>query len=152
MNLVSSGQPPEHGHDGEGGDKHKWDHKELPFCHIQHHLGLSYEGEMSHNTIKSPREGDKEGNQLFGECRQAMGSWAGWGAAEPQGSGLSQGCLCPMSCHWPWRGSQIIVSYVMPFAPCFYLKIRIILRQVDLYRCYHPAGWGKQQWESLRTN
>lgn len=115
----------------------------MPFCHTQHHLGLSYEGEMSHTTIKSPREGDEEGNQLFAECRQAMGSWAGWGAAEPQGSGLSHGCLWTMSCHWPWGGSQITVSYVMAFAPCFYLKICIILRQVDLYWCYHPDRLGE---------
>lgn len=82
----------------------------------------------SHNAIESLREGDKEGNQLFGECRPAKGSWAGWGTAEPQGLGLSQGCLHPLSCHWPWRGSQIVVSYVIPFAPCFLIENTFILR------------------------
>lgn len=33
MNLELSGHPPEHGHDGERGDKHKWGHKRL-FCFV----------------------------------------------------------------------------------------------------------------------
>lgn len=69
-------------------------HKKLPFCHIQHHLRFSYEGEMSHNATECPGEGDEEGNQPFGECTPAVGSWAGCDTAEPQGSGMSWGDAC----------------------------------------------------------